>query len=436
MKTIKDTDKVIDDVLAWADTIKNSADFKVKDITLDQAKDWSLENGIIHHTSNRFFKVLGVSFEYPNGKIEYQPLLEQREIGTLGFLWRNEKIPELLVQAKIEPGNIGIVQLAPSCQATESNADQVHGGDISPFSDVFVKNEVNVISSSLQSEQGSRFWGKMNRNVLATLKNDNYSKSPVHKWIPVDVVLKLIKIDYVLNTDARSVLVCSDWEKLVGREPFSSDKSAFNKELFDSFYQDGCFQTNEQIKTDINNLRGKIKNAKVIPLDKLPGFEINEYGVKGKTEKPFGVKYIEVQTKYREVSKWNQPIIESCGSGIVNLICGRINGILHFLFKPTIEPGLINKVELGPSVVIEPGEDLQKKNTETGKILIESWQSDEGGRFYQDKSLYQIIDIGEAKPEPDGYVWLSIKQIKSLLDEGGWLTNEARSALSLLLTWL
>jgi len=432
-------DKTINEIKSWTNSIKNSANFKVRTINLDQASDWSLENGCVHHFSNRFFKVVGVKFERPDGSKVYQPLLEQREIGTLGFIWRNiNSVPELLIQAKIEPGNIGIVQIAPSCQATESNADRVHGGDISPFSDLFDKNQVNVISSSLQSEQGSRFLGKLNRNVLATFKNNIDLNSNIHKWVSVDEVLKMLNIDYLLNTDARSVLVCSDWENLTGRRPFSLNNSLINNELFESFHCDGLFKTNKQIKADIYKLREKTKPPEIIPLRELAEYKVNKYGVFSKNKRSFSIKYIDVQTKYREVPNWNQPIIESNGPGKVNLICARMGGILHFLFKPIAEPGLVNKIELSPSEVIEPGKRWPFKNRFDilRKVLIQSWQSDEGGRFYQDKSLYSIIDIGGVIPVPEGWVWMSLKQIRYFLNEGGWLTNESRSALSLLLNWL
>lgn len=436
MKLTQVSDEVTKDVLNWISAIKNSANFKVKDITLDQAQDWSLDNGIIHHSSNRFFKVVGVKFKYPDGHLGYQPLIEQREIGTLGFIWRNNSLPELLVQAKIEPGNVGIVQLAPSCQATESNADRVHGGEISPFSDLFGNKAVNIISSSLQSEQGTRFLGKLNRNVLATLKTDTYSDSYIHKWVPVDEVLKMLQIDYLLNTDARSVLVCSDWERLVGRKPFCLDNSDFTKELSISFNHRGLFKTNKQTKDEIISIRDRVVPPEVISLYDLPKYKVNRFGVHTDNKKPFIVKYIDIKTKYREVVKWNQPIIESAGLGKINLICGRLNGVLHFLFKPTIEPGLVNKVELSPSEVIEPGEEWPKENKEKRKILIQSWQSDEGGRFYQDKSLYSLIDLGNITSKHDNDIWLSLKQVKELLNEGRWLTNEARSSLSLLLVWI
>jgi oxidase EvaA len=431
-------EKTIKDTLNWLNSIKNRANFRVKEVSLDINSSWSYENGAIRHTSHRFFNVIGVKYLDEDGKITYLPLIDQWEIGTLGFIWRDSNsIPEVLVQAKIEPGNVGIIQLAPSCQATASNADRVHGGSISPLSDVFGKDEVVVISDSLQSEQGTRFYHKLNRNVLAKLKNNNYKPEDVHKWLPVDVVLQMLKIDYLFNTDARSVLVCSDWEKLIGRKPFSSSNSKLSKELMDSYNHEGLYVKTDKLKTEINDSKSRIAPTEIVPLNELHGYRVDKSGVYPATKKPFSVKFIEVQTGYREVKSWNQPIIESAGEGKVRLTCARIDGILHFLFKPVIEPGLINKIELSPDTVIEHRGAVEDTHTvKDSKILIESWQSEEGGRFWFDKNLYQIADAGKTYLVPKAWVWLSLKQISELLKEGGWLTNETRSVLSLIMTWL
>ena len=68
-----------------------------------------------------------------------QPLIDPPEIGTLGFSLRGiGKNREVLAYAKIEPGNVDTVQLAPTCQATASNIARVHSGEMPPYSEYFV----------------------------------------------------------------------------------------------------------------------------------------------------------------------------------------------------------------------------------------------------------------------------------------------------------
>ena len=118
---------------------------------------------------------------------------------------RREKGVDLLVQAKTEPGNVGIVQLAPSCQATASNRERIHGGDLPPYSEYFSGSIGEIISDSLQSEQGTRFFGKLNRSILV-MDDHVEAQYDQHCWIPFQLFRQLLTEDFLVNTDARSVL--------------------------------------------------------------------------------------------------------------------------------------------------------------------------------------------------------------------------------------
>ena len=143
----------------WLKNLVEQSDFQKKWIPLSKSSSWSLQEGKIVHKSGRFFKIIGVRFRDSQGILTDQPFINQREIGTLGFLIKEKnQNKEILVQAKIEPGNSHIIQLAPTCQATKSNSLRVHGGKEPPFSHLFTKEHPKIISSTLQSEQGSRFF--------------------------------------------------------------------------------------------------------------------------------------------------------------------------------------------------------------------------------------------------------------------------------------
>ena len=71
------------------------------------------------------------------------------------------------MQAKIEPGNINLVQLSPTLQATRSNYTCVHKGKKPLYLDYFTgEKNVYVLVDQLQSEQGARFLHKRNRNII------------------------------------------------------------------------------------------------------------------------------------------------------------------------------------------------------------------------------------------------------------------------------
>jgi oxidase EvaA len=423
----------------WFSSVQELSKFQVKMVSLSPLSTWQLTDGMLRYNSGRFFNVVGLRWTSPEGEEIVQPIIEQREIGTLGFmLYGSQEKPELLAYAKIEPGNIGVVQLAPTCQATVSNIARVHGGDAPPCCEYFIPSDNHFVGDSLQSEQGTRFLGKLNRNILSTI-DSKVSSGVTHRWLPVDEVLELLRYDYLVNTDARSVLVCSPWNLLVNRTPFTRYNTAFSKDLSESAIEEGRYKNLSDVCNELDLIRNTINQPEIIPLQKLDGWNLTDTGIIPSDGKPFAVRYIDVIAEGREVKRWDQPIIDSTGQGYNELVCGRIDGILHFLFRPQIEPGLYNMVELGPSVIIEPGDEIPGEiyaNQPGVVVVAECLQSDEGGRFYQDGTLYRIVDIGDAGDVPPDCYWLTLKQVRELLKEQGWFTNEARSALSLVLAWL
>lgn len=430
--------KNINVVCNWLTELKKSSGFKTTWISQNDSKEWSIKKGRICHKTNHFFKIIGIRYTNLDSEVTDQPIILQKEIGTLGFLMRehlNNK--EILVQAKIEPGNTNIIQLAPTCQATKSNAMCYHGGAKPPFYCLFNKQHPKIIYSSLQSEQGSRFYKKRNRNMLA-ISNDDYVLTENYRWLSIDLLLKLLGSDYLVNTDARSVMVCSPWEKLVNRIPFSQSKTSFARALLMSYQQNIKTKQFIEMNKELCLAQKTILDTKIMPLEQLKDWKVTCLGVKPMLKKKFSVRYLNVTTKSREVASWDQPIIDSYGGGSVDLVCGRIDGVLHFNFIIINEPGLCNNAELSPTICVEPGcrkkTDILK-DYPRAKVVKSVLQSDEGGRFYQDTTKYRIIDIGEADMNLPGY-WLNLAQIQDMLLKDGWFTNESRSVLSLLLWWM
>lgn len=422
----------------WFSLLLKKSGFHVESISLKNSQDWFYKNGSIQHRSGKFFKIVGIKWTSPSGSLREQPILQQEEFGILGFLVRPAKIGnEILLQAKIEPGNVGAIQLAPTCQATKSNTDQVHGGKLPPFVEYFYFKNKNIIYDVLQSEQGTRFLKKCNRNVVLFSK-EKVVLSDFHRWFKMEEALDCLKYDFLVNTDARSVLVCAPWEKIIGRKPFSRYRTGFGAQLkksIDFSSQDISFS---RLKSELDLLRKKTEEPRRVNLEKIVGWQLSSTGIISKVDNFFQVRQIKAQIQNREVPEWDQPIIDSSCDGEITLFCGRKNKILHFLFQAKAEQGLYNKVELTPTITIEPGSNSSESIFRhwRGALRIQCRQSEEGGRFYQDANLFRIIDIGKVRQAPKNYYWLTLKDIRKLLDEEGWFTNEARSALSLILPWM
>jgi len=135
------------------------------------------------------------------------------------------------------------------------------------------------------------------------------------------------------------------------------------------------------------------------------------------------------------------------------LIAHRRRSVLHFLLCPSVEVGFREKAQYGPSFqrhpekapagnpsLSVPGNDplddflAGRESLEHRTCLL----SEEGGRFFRSSSRYRIVEVPERIPVPRiaGCCWATLGQIHRLVKAPGFLTNEARSAVALLLGWL
>ena len=119
------------DILGWMREQNEAVTSKIAQIPLSEMKKWSYVDGHICHESGKFFSIDGIRIQtnYRSVPEWDQPIINQPEIGFLGFIVKKFKgVLHFLLQAKIEPGNLNVVQLSPTLQATRSNYMRVHGG--------------------------------------------------------------------------------------------------------------------------------------------------------------------------------------------------------------------------------------------------------------------------------------------------------------------
>ena len=413
------------DVVSWLDRVRKADRTCVEPSSLDRSDEWLHQNEKIRHVSGRFFSIVGLTWR--DGPVQrWQPFIEQREVGTLGFIGRRgERGIEFLVQAKAEPGNVGFVQLAPTCQATASNRDCVHGGDTPPYSEYFSSPSGEIVSDSLQSEEGTRFFGKLNQNILV-LDDHMEAQDDQHRWAEYDVVRQLLLEDFMVNTDARSVLCTADWRRFRSGELFQGEDD-FSRELNASFNKPIRKDMLKKAFAELQELQAAASTIEICPLENMPGWRFDPRNLITMTDCQLSVRHIQVHAGTREVTDWDQPILKNKFEQNIDLDCGRVAGLLQFAFRLSWEPGLIAGAELGPTRI---GSSIAPKSPHW--VRLTARQSNEGGRFFRDIAKYSIVDIGEARSEK-GVMWFTLAEVHALAGRGV-LNNEARSALSLLLS--
>jgi oxidase EvaA len=91
---------------------------------LKKVTDWNITDEGIHHKDHKFFSVIPVSVAIGNREVQKwnQPLLKPAQEGLCAFIVKEiNGVLQFLVQAKLECGNLDIIELAPTVQCLIGN---------------------------------------------------------------------------------------------------------------------------------------------------------------------------------------------------------------------------------------------------------------------------------------------------------------------------
>ncbi|MFE7130456.1 NDP-hexose 2,3-dehydratase family protein [Streptomyces sp. NPDC057638] len=456
---------------------------EVRRIPLGELTGWGSvpETGDIVHDSGRFFSVEGLSAEDVDGVVPGwdQPVIRQPEIGILGLLAREfGGVLHFLMQAKNEPGNPNGVQLSPTVQATRSNYTRVHQGGAVPYVEYFQDTAGRrVLADSLQSEQGSWFARKRNRNIVVEVTEEVEVREGF-RWLTLGQIHRLLAEDNAINMDSRSVLACLPFGGADPAEmpavPLTTAPSADDTADADAADTDtdtdgtnvrrggggglaaallrscadaaGALHTTGEILSWLAGLRSCTGLAvRRVPLDALRGWKRTDDAVVHEEGRYFRVIGVDIRTAGREVRRWTQPLIEPVAEGVVAFLVTEIGGVVHVLVNARTQPGLVDKVELGPTVQCVPSNyppgarpsHLRFLDEVLGasadRIRFDTRLSEEGGRFHHAVNRYVIVDWrGGHEIEDEAFRWVAFHQLAGLLRHGHYMNIEARSLIACL----
>jgi oxidase EvaA len=438
----------------WIARHATASGLSVRAIRFEQCEHWSFDDGVLRHRSGRFFSVIG--YRCLSGPPHLQglqlPMIDQPEVGILGFLVRRGAPGwEWLLQAKTEPGNVGGTQVGPSVQATLSNYMQVHGGRPTQMLDAFA-GRPRALTDVQQSEQGDRFLAKYNRNMVVEVAADFQSPDEASwRWFPAAALRAALLQDYVFNTDARSVLFCADWRLLTDpdqREPFAhwQGRGGFGEQLLQSSRHAAA---DGQRAATLARLSAARQSTEIrwerVDLHSLHGWRVDEASIRARaTDADPQVLAYSVEALDREVRAWCQPLLTNRHTGRVVLACALRDGMLQVLLTISFEPGFAEGAQLAPSWVsgighANPAGLLAAIDAPDAQVHARVMQSDEGGRFMHSVARYELIEVSAHRLRNgdggDTGIWVSLATLRQLARQRGMLTNELRSAASLLLAW-
>ncbi|KAB8315241.1 NDP-hexose 2,3-dehydratase [Tolypothrix campylonemoides VB511288] len=445
----------LEQVLEWIELKKKETNINIQQIEINELKDWYIpeDTGNLVHKSGKFFSIEGINVKTNWGFIKEweQPIINQPEVGILGIICKrfNGNL-YFLLQAKIEPGNINFVQLSPTVQATKSNFSQVHKGKKPLYIEYFLSQKgVKVLVDQLQSEQGARFLKKRNRNIIIEIE-DNIDVHPNFCWLTLAQIKKLLLYDNVINMDTRTVISCICYciNTEIELQHFLKDGivKTLNKEfLYSAIDTKNALHSIKSIISWFTNLKSSFELwVKSIPLKNVKHWYRDEYSIYHKERKYFSVIAVNVIIGNREVKSWDQPLLKVDHVGIIAFIIKKINGVYHFLVQAKLEAGNFDIIELAPSVQCIADNYIHSSkeekpafldfvlNVDSSKIKYDTYQSEEGGRFYKEQNRNMIIEVGDefSTEVPEQYIWMTLNQMITLVQFNNYFNVEARSLMS------
>jgi dTDP-4-dehydro-6-deoxy-alpha-D-glucopyranose 2,3-dehydratase len=411
------------EVLRWLAGRAARHRFRVDRIPFADLDGWSFEHGTgnLVHDSGRFFTVEGLSVAVDGLPEWRQPIIVQPEVGVLGILAREfDGVLHFLMQAKMEPGNPGLLQLSPTVQATYSNYTRVHRGAPVRYLDHFLRaDRGRVIVDVLQSEHGSWFLRKANRNMVVEVEED----VPRHEdfvWLTLGQLGELLRRDNVVNMDARTVLACVPAAR-------GEDDAALHSDV-------------ELLSWFTAERAGHDLRARRIPLAGVPGWRRDDWSIGHEEGRHFRVVAVSARADSREVAGWTQPLFEPVRRGLAAFVARRFAGVPHVLAHARVEGGFLDTVELGPTVQCTPEHydhlrgDVRPPFLDlvltASRVRYSAVHSEEGGRFLDAETRYMIVDADPSQAPahpPPGYRWITPGQLGSLLRHGHYLNVQART---------
>ncbi len=405
----------------WWERRSRAGRFDVTKVSFDQIAPWSFAEatGNLGHASGRFFTIEGLQVETGGVPLRSQPVINQPEIGILGIVVKEfDGVLHCLMQAKMEPGNVNTLQLSPTVQATRSNYTKVHKGHTTRYLEHFVgPGRGDVLVDVLQSEQGSWYWRKRNRNIVVRV-DEQVELTDDYRWLPLPLIHELLRVDHLVNMDARTVLSCMP--------------------LVEDFHgADGLGEVQSWL------IEAKTRcdwSSRLVPLCEVSGWQRTEDEITDADRQHFRIVGVRVTAGNREVTTWAQPLLEPYGPGSATFVTRRINGEPHLLVQARPEIGLLDMVEMGPTIQLLPGEDASSVEHPllkeialggTGRTRFDAMLSEEGGRFYNALTRYRIVEVDAEFPidVSENYRWMTMRQLMTLLRHGHYINIEARTLL-------
>lgn len=200
-----------DDLLMWITDARTRHEVRTSRAPLDGLPHWRLTDEKISHESGLFFDVVGVDVRA--GKREVlrwaQPMIRPHGEGVVAFLAKSiDGVLHVLAHARVEPGYVDVIELAPTVQCTPANLACLPAAARPPFLDeVLGAGPERIRYAAMLSEEGGRFHHARNRYLVVETDVED-AESGDYRWVALHQLAALVRHSHYVNVQARSLLAC------------------------------------------------------------------------------------------------------------------------------------------------------------------------------------------------------------------------------------
>lgn len=418
--------------LTSLDALRDAQDQRRRSFSIrrtGQPPDWGLRDGALQHSSGGFFSVAAFR---ERGTGQQHLLLHQPQGAVNGWVSRRmEGRRDYLVQARAEPGNVDGVQFGPTLQSTPANYLRLHGGAASAFADLFLRYvpDVTALFETQQLDQGGRYAQKTKR--VGMVETDLPLPLPLgFHWATAEAIVAAAGADYLLNTDFKAGLAVLPWSP----DAASGELVPRSQRVRHSLAHPA--------RPQVLGAAAASVLAAPCPLDRialqdLADWRVTPDGIEARSaSRRVSVGYFECSADAREVARWVQPLVCAEGPGHVALACRLHRDLLEVFVAAAREPGLPTGAALGPSFLAYPGAPAPLPDwvaAQQDTPWIETRESDEGGRFLDHWSRYQLLMVPPDQDIGIPGTWMSVAELKAALMTSNLCTIQLRTIAALLL---
>lgn len=137
-----------------------------------------------------------------------------------------------------------------------------------------------------------------------------------------------------------------------------------------------------------------------------------------------------------------QPIIIQNEIGYLGIIGKEFDGVLYFLMQAKIEPGNVNKIQISPTIQATKSNFMQAhggkipayleyfSNKKNYEIIVDQIQSEQSSRFLGKRNRNIIIVVDEDIKVLESHKWMTLGQIKQLMQYDNLVNMDTRTVIS------